>query len=214
MHDPSETGTFLKKGHRFKDYMFYPRFLLDMELSESAKLIYILLLDRGRLSSTHPEWADERGNVFVIFDIADLSACSRKSKRTVTAALQELETADLIHREKQIIGQRRRIYIKLKPDTLPPSHRKNRPHTLAENRPHTLAENCAHTLAENCSQSLAENCSRTLAENRTYRRQKSSSPVGRNLPPYISNNNINNNYINNNFRNKYDPYYFEEGESL
>ena len=31
-------------------YMVFPRFLLDMELNETTKLLYMVLLDRARLS--------------------------------------------------------------------------------------------------------------------------------------------------------------------
>ena len=30
-------------------YMVFPRFLLDMELNETTKLLYMVLLDRARL---------------------------------------------------------------------------------------------------------------------------------------------------------------------
>ena len=31
-------------------YMMFPRFLLDMEINETAKMLYIILLDRARLA--------------------------------------------------------------------------------------------------------------------------------------------------------------------
>ena len=36
-------------------YMMYPKFLLTLHISETAKLIYVLLLDRARLSATKHE---------------------------------------------------------------------------------------------------------------------------------------------------------------
>nr|WP_243035539.1 replication initiator protein A [Clostridium sp. AM45-5] len=42
---------FLIKDTLIPPYMAFPRFLLDMEqLSETAKILYVLLLDRARLS--------------------------------------------------------------------------------------------------------------------------------------------------------------------
>ena len=41
---------FLKSDSNLPPYMAYPRFLLDVDISETAKLVYMLLLDRARLS--------------------------------------------------------------------------------------------------------------------------------------------------------------------
>ena len=41
---------YLRRSSMLPPYMAYPRFLLTMNLSETAKLVYVLLLDRARLS--------------------------------------------------------------------------------------------------------------------------------------------------------------------
>ncbi|MCD8014250.1 MAG: replication initiator protein A, partial [Lachnospiraceae bacterium] len=41
--------------------MIFPRFLLDSDLSETTKLLYMLLLDRARLSMKNDGWADAQG---------------------------------------------------------------------------------------------------------------------------------------------------------
>ena len=114
MIESTGKGTFLKKDSRVVNYMVYPRFLMDMDLSETTKLIYILLLDRGRLSVKQGGWADEEGNVYIYYDIKSLAADCGKSEGTVKTALLELEKADLIVREKQEVGKGRRIYIKVR----------------------------------------------------------------------------------------------------
>ena len=38
---------FLKSDSNLPPYMAYPRFLLDVDISETAKLVYMLLLDRA-----------------------------------------------------------------------------------------------------------------------------------------------------------------------
>lgn len=48
-------------------YMVFPRFLLDMELNETTKLLYMVLLDRARLSLKNEGWTDESGHVFLYF---------------------------------------------------------------------------------------------------------------------------------------------------
>lgn len=112
-------GTFLKKDSRVVNYMVYPRFLMDMDLSETTKLIYVLLLDRARLSITKGGWVDEEGNVFIYYDIKSLSTDCGKSAGTVKAALRELEKADLIFRAKQDVGKPRRIYVKTRSENCP-----------------------------------------------------------------------------------------------
>ena len=121
-------GTFLKKDSRVVNYMVYPRFLMDMDLSETTKLIYVLLLDRARLSITKGGWVDEEGNVYIYYDIKSLAADCGKSEGTVKTALLELEKADLIVREKQEVGKGRRIYVKVRSENCPPSWSENYPH--------------------------------------------------------------------------------------
>lgn len=41
---------FLTADTNLPSYMMFPRFLLDMEINETAKMLYIILLDRARLS--------------------------------------------------------------------------------------------------------------------------------------------------------------------
>ncbi len=112
MSESTGKGTFLKKDSKVVGYMVYPRFLMGLELNETAKLIYVLLLDRARLSIKQGGWTDEEGNVYIFYDIKSLATDSGKSAGTVKAALKELEKADLILRAKQEVGKPRRIYVK------------------------------------------------------------------------------------------------------
>ena len=112
-------GTFLKKDSRVINYMVYPKFLMNMELSETTKLIYVLLLDRARLSISKGGWADEEGNVYVLYDIKSLSADSGKSPGTIKAALKDLEKEDMLFRAKQEVGKSRRIYVKTMSENCP-----------------------------------------------------------------------------------------------
>ena len=78
-------------------YLPYARFLLDTDLSHTAKLLYTLLLDRATLSQKN-NWVDERGFVYVIFPISSLSEALRCSTMSIKRALRSLEDADLIDR--------------------------------------------------------------------------------------------------------------------
>ena len=128
MIEVSGKGVFLKSDSKVVGYMAYPRFLTGLALSETAKLIYVLLLDRARLSINKGGWADEEGNVYILYDIKSLSADSGKSTGTVKAALKDLEKADLIFRAKQEVGKQRRIYVKTRPETCPSPWSDFQPH--------------------------------------------------------------------------------------
>ena len=86
---------FLIKDTLIPPYMAFPRFLLDMEqLSETAKILYVLLLDRARLSQKNEGWVDERGRAFIFFPIKDLAETMHKSEMSVKTALAVLEKTD------------------------------------------------------------------------------------------------------------------------
>ena len=55
---------FLTADTNLPSYMMFPRFLLDMEINETAKMLYIILLDRARLSQKNEGWSDIAGHVF------------------------------------------------------------------------------------------------------------------------------------------------------
>ena len=63
-------------------YLPYARFLLDTDLSHTAKLLYTLLLDRATLSQKN-NWMDECGFVYVIFPLSSLSDALRCSTMSI-----------------------------------------------------------------------------------------------------------------------------------
>ena len=64
---------FLTADTNLPSYMMFPRFLLDMEINETAKMLYIILLDRARLSQKNEGWSDTDGHVFIYFTIEALA---------------------------------------------------------------------------------------------------------------------------------------------
>ena len=93
-------------------YLPYARFLLDTNLSHTAKLLYTLLLDRATLSQKN-NWVDERGFVYVIFPISSLSEALRCSTMSIKRALRSLEDADLIERRRGRITVPNSIFVKV-----------------------------------------------------------------------------------------------------
>ena len=108
---------FLTTDTALPAYMAYPKFLFDMtDLSETAKLIYIVLLDRARVSQAKGGWTDKHGNVFIYYPIQDLAKAIHKSEMSVKTALAALEDHALILRRRQGVGKANRIYVKLPVD--------------------------------------------------------------------------------------------------
>ena len=109
---------FLTADTNLPSYMMFPRFLLDMEINETAKMLYIILLDRARLSQKNEGWSDIDGHVFIYFTIEALAEVLHKSQMTVKTALAVLEKQELIFRKRQGPGQPNRIYVKLPKETI------------------------------------------------------------------------------------------------
>ena len=109
---------FLTADTNLPSYMIFPRFLLDMEINETAKMLYIILLDRARLSQKNEGWSDTDGHVFIYFTIEALAEVLHKSQMTVKTALAVLEKQELIFRKRQRPGQPNRIYVKLPKETI------------------------------------------------------------------------------------------------
>ena len=93
-------------------YLPYARFLLDTDLSHTAKLLYTLLLDRATLSQKD-NWMDERGFVYVIFPLSALSEALRCSTMSIKRALRSLEDADLIERRRSRIAVPNSLFVKV-----------------------------------------------------------------------------------------------------
>ena len=104
---------FLHRGSQIPHFYMYPRFLLTLDLSETTKMIYMLLLDRARLSMQKEGWQDEQGRVFIHYTIHSLAATIQRSEMTVKNALKALEQRRLIYRQRQGVGMPNRIYVKV-----------------------------------------------------------------------------------------------------
>lgn len=110
---------FLKCDSSLPPYMAFPNFLLSMtELSETAKIVYVVLLNRSRLSMREAKWQDEEGQVFIYYPIKDLAKTMHKSEMTIKTALRALEDADLIWRKHNGVKKANQIFVKVPPEFL------------------------------------------------------------------------------------------------
>ena len=110
---------YLKCDSYIPPYMAYPRFLLDVDISETAKLVYILLLDRARMSMKNKDWQDEMGRVFVLYTIPNLAKDIGKGETTVKKALNRLVKQGLILKQSLGPGQPNKIYVKIPAENSP-----------------------------------------------------------------------------------------------
>ena len=110
---------FLRCDSYLPPYMAYPKFLLKVNISETAKLVYMLLLDRARLSMKNRDWQDESGRVFVLYTIPNLAKDIGKGETTVKKALNQLVKQGLILKQSLGPGQPNKIYVKIPAENSP-----------------------------------------------------------------------------------------------
>ena len=103
---------FLTTTSKLPSYMVFPRFLLNSDLSETTKILYMILLDRTRLSIKNGGWSNDQGHVYIHFTISELANTLNKSEMTIKNSLSVLEESDLIYRQRQGIGLPNKIYVK------------------------------------------------------------------------------------------------------
>ena len=123
-------------------YLPYPRFLLDTNLSHTAKLLYTLLLDRATLSQKN-NWIDAQDRIYVVYPLSHLSKDLRCSISSVTRSFSELENAQLVERIRSGFSKPSRILLKV-------SH-------TTQNCAVTVCKNAEHDCAETSSM-IAQKC--------------------------------------------------------
>ena len=95
-------------------HMQMPRWLFSDQryahMSLDAKVAYTFLLNRFQLSRRNG-WANEQGEVFVIFPRKELAKELRVCEKRVTAAFQKLAELDLIWEKRCGRGDANQIYL-------------------------------------------------------------------------------------------------------
>ena len=97
---------------RLPVFLPYPRFLLRMELTNTARVLYALLLDRAKLSQRNG-WKDEKGRIYLIYPISNMAKDLGKSQTTIKKAMRELEDAGLLEKKRQGFCMPNILYIKI-----------------------------------------------------------------------------------------------------
>ena len=124
-------------------YLPYPRFLLDTDLSHTAKLLYSVLLDRATLSQKN-NWIDAQGCIYVLYPLSSLAKDLRCSISSITRAFSELENAQLAERVRSGFSKPNRILLKV------PYATQNCAVTVCKNAEHDCAE-MSNMIAQKCT---------------------------------------------------------------
>ena len=113
MNPTNYKTTYYTRETELAGFAPFPNYLLKLELSMTARVLYAQLLNRAKLS-LQSGWMDKRGRVYVYFSEAEIGQTLRKGRSAVQQALHDLDEADLIERERYAGRGGRRIYLKVK----------------------------------------------------------------------------------------------------
>ena len=133
---------YLKANMPLPQYLPYARFLLDINLSQTAKLLYTLLLDRATLSKKN-NWVDSQGRIYVIYPLSNLAKDLGCCVSSVTRSFAEMEKAELAERVRSGFSKPSHILLKV-------------PHTT-QNCTIAVCKNAEHDCAEPSSM-IAQKC--------------------------------------------------------
>ena len=105
-------------GNKNYDEKFYrlPKRLFTDEryrrMTNSAKVLYMILLDRRCLSECNGDaWRDEYGATFIFFTIVEIMNLMHLGNKKINKMLKELEEQGLIYRRHQGLEKPNKIYV-------------------------------------------------------------------------------------------------------
>ena len=96
-------------------YYPLPQFLLELNISSTAKILYALLLNRANLSQKNA-WQDEQGHIYCVYTIEELATDMKKGQTAIKNALNELSKQGLLKRVRAEFGRANHLYIKIPKD--------------------------------------------------------------------------------------------------
>ena len=108
---------YMKESEQMLQYFQFPKFLLKLRISQTAKFLYMILYDRARISRKN-NWIDKYGNVYLIFPIEELSVQIGKCKSSVKTALKELDDVGLVFRKSGGFSKPNHLYVRIPSDEM------------------------------------------------------------------------------------------------
>ena len=107
-----EMSRYMYPNTKLPPYLPFPKFLLEQSLSNTAKILYSVLISRAQLSQKNG-WVDELGRVYFIYPIHQMAVDLGKGDTTIKMALKELTEAKLLERVSEGRGKANRLYLLL-----------------------------------------------------------------------------------------------------
>ena len=107
-----EMSKYMYINTKLPSYLPFPKFLLEQSLSNTAKILYSVLISRAQLSQKNG-WVDELGRVYFIYPIHQMAVDLGKGDTTIKLALKELTEAKLLERVSEGRGKANRLYLLL-----------------------------------------------------------------------------------------------------
>ena len=93
-----------KEDSSVPPYLPFPRFLVPMDLSNDAKVLYALMLDRASISKVNG-YTEADGTIRLYFTVEQAQKKLHRSRQSVMQIFQQLEYSGLICRRKQGLGK-------------------------------------------------------------------------------------------------------------
>lgn len=109
---------YLQQDTPLLQYYQFPEYLLKMPLGQTAKLLYMVIYDRARLSQKNG-WIDEKGRIYLVYPLTELAAKTGRSISAVKAGLTELLQANLLEKMKIGFGKPNRLFVRIPSDFSP-----------------------------------------------------------------------------------------------
>lgn len=111
--------SFVRKSELLREEFWQmPKYLLladpYTELSNDARILYMLLKDRMRLSVQN-QWFDD-GNAYVVYSLEEIMATLHKAKPTCVKIKKELKSVELIEEKQVGVHKPNRIFVKVPSD--------------------------------------------------------------------------------------------------
>ena len=103
-------SNYMYQHTRLPSFLPMPRFLVKLSISNTAKLLYTLMLGKAQLSQKN-SWVDDGGRVYFVYTIQQMAEDMDKSVTTIKDATKELVEAHLLEKIPQGRGRTNRLYI-------------------------------------------------------------------------------------------------------
>lgn len=102
----------MKEESIMPPYFQFPVFLMELPLSQTARITYMILYDRARLSQKNG-WIDDGGEVYFVFPIKEICKYVGRGESAIKQALNDLEMAGLLVRKRGGFANANRLYLRI-----------------------------------------------------------------------------------------------------